>query len=147
MSWVAERRAALLLLACVLAGCADFTAGEAFGLPDVEVADPSFSGDVAPILDKRCATGGCHTPRSHQGEMVLATGHAYDAIVGVTAVTNPAFQRVEPGNADDSWLWRRIQPDANLRPGHVRMPLATAPLTDNQIATIRNWIDRGALRN
>lgn len=65
--------AALLLPA---AGCADFSAPEdpTFGLPDVEVATPSFARDVEPILDLRCATGGCHTARARRAGMVLETG-------------------------------------------------------------------------
>jgi hypothetical protein len=54
---------------------------------------------------------------------------------------------VEPGNAADSWLVRRIGADPALRNGLPRMPLAATPLTPNQIATIVNWIDQGALRN
>jgi hypothetical protein len=138
--------AALLLAAAAAVGCADFSAPDdpAFGLPDVEVATPSFSRDVEPILDLRCATGGCHTPRTRRAGMVLAAGQSYASIVGVPATTNPAYLRVAPGDASASWLYRRIHPDPALRPGYARMPLATTPLTDNQIATIRNWIDQGA---
>lgn len=132
------------------AACADFTALEdpTFGLPDVVVAQPSFAGDVRPILEKRCAQGGCHTIATSQAGLALAASVAYDELVGVPAVTSGgAFHRVEPGNADDSWLVRRIRPDPAARNGLPRMPLAATPLTPNQIATIVNWIDQGALRN
>jgi hypothetical protein len=142
--------AAASLVGGLAAGCADFTALEdpAFGLPDVEVMQPSFASDVEPILVKRCALGGCHTPGASQGGLALAPSAAYDELVGVPAVTSGgAFQRVEPGSSANSWLVRRIQADPAPRNGLPRMPLAATPLTPNQIATIVNWIDQGALRN
>jgi hypothetical protein len=40
-----------------------------------------------------------------------------------------------------------ISADDAARQGYSRMPLATQPLTPNQIATIVRWIEQGALRN
>ncbi|HEU4565200.1 MAG TPA: hypothetical protein VFS05_11145 [Gemmatimonadaceae bacterium] len=138
--------AAAALLAA-LGACADFNAPESsFGLPDVVVANPSFAHDVEPILATRCATGGCHTTRSRRAGMVLERGQAYDNIVGVQAVTSP-LKRIEPGNPDESWLIRRIEADPARRDNLPRMPLGSTPLTANQIATIRNWVSQGALRN
>jgi hypothetical protein len=145
------RIAAVAALAFVLGGgCADFSALEdpAFGLPDVEVAQPSFAADVQPIFTKRCVQGGCHTLGSEQGGLALHPSVAYDELVGVAGVTSAgAYLRVNAGNAADSWLVRRIQPDPTLRNGLPRMPLAATPLTPNQIATIINWIEQGAPRN
>jgi hypothetical protein len=142
--------AAVALAIALPAACAEFSALEdpAFGLPDVEVAQPSFAADVQPILTKRCTQGGCHTLGTAQGGLALDRTVAYEELVGVPATTSGGlFQRVEPGNAADSWLLRRIHPDPALRNGLPRMPLAATPLTPNQIATIVNWIDQGALRN
>ena len=130
--------------------CADFSGLEdpAFGLPDVEVAQPSYSADVQPIFTKRCVVGGCHTLGSEQAGLALDVSVSYDELVGVLATSSvDSYQRVEPGNAADSWLIRRLLADPALRNGQPRMPLAATPLTDNQIATIVNWIDQGALRN
>lgn len=139
------------LAAAVAAGaCADFSSLEdpAFGLPDVEVAQPSFAADVQPILTKRCVQGGCHTLGASQGGLALDPTVAYDQMVGVPAGSSGgAFLRVEAGNAEDSWLVRRIEADPTPRNGLPRMPLAATPLTPNQIATIINWIEQGALRN
>lgn len=139
-----------LAAAAVLAAaaCADFESPEdrTFGLPDVEVAQPSFARDVQPILTRRCVVGGCHTLAAHQAGMALDSTVSYDMLVNVPANTG-LFPRVNPGNAADSWLVRRIQADPGPRGGAVRMPLAATPLTDNQIATIVNWINQGALDN
>jgi hypothetical protein len=113
----------------------------------VVVTNPSFANDVAPIFATRCATGGCHTTRNHQAGMVLERDVAYDNIVNVRSTNGNGLLRVQPGNADSSWLVRRIGPDPDRRFRQPRMPLGTYPLTPNQIRTITNWVNRGALRN
>jgi hypothetical protein len=130
-------------------GCADFesTVDPSGGLPDVEVANPSFANDIQPIFTRRCAIGGCHTVNSARAEMVLAAGHAYDSLVNKPSFLNPALDRVEPGDAANSWLVRMIGPDEDARLHYSRMPLGGQPLTNNQIATIVNWVENGALRN
>lgn len=130
--------------------CADFSALEdpAYGLPDVVVAQPSFAADIQPIFNKRCVVGGCHTLGAQQGALALDASVSYDQLVDVPASTSvDPFLRVAPGNASDSWLVRRLSADPVPREGQPRMPLAATPLTDNQIATIVNWIDQGAPRN
>jgi len=144
-------RLGLAAAACTLPfACADFSGLEdpAFGLPDVEVAQPSFAADVQPILTKRCVVGGCHTLASEQAGLALDASVAYDALVGVPATSSvDPYLRVAPGNAADSWLIRRLVADPTVRNGQPRMPLAATPLTANQLATIVNWIDQGAPRN
>ena len=143
------------LTAAVLAGitlawgCADFesTVDPTGGLPDVEVANPSFANDIQPIFTRRCAIGGCHSVNSARAEMVLTAGHSYDSIVNKPSYLNSALDRVEPGDAASSWLVRMIEPDDDARLHYSRMPLGGQPLTNNQIATIVNWIENGALRN
>lgn len=143
------------LTAAVLAGitlawgCADFesTVDPTGGLPDVEVANPSFANDIQPIFTRRCAIGGCHSVNSARAEMVLTAGHAYDSIVNKPSYLNAVLDRVEPGDAASSWLVRMIEADDDARLHYSRMPLGGQPLTNNQIATIVNWIENGALRN
>lgn len=149
MRLVVRATAAAVALALMFA-CADFSGLEdpSFGLPDVAVPQPSFESDVQPIFTKRCVIGGCHTLGSQQGGLALDSSVAYDELVDVAATTTvDPIDRVEPGDAANSWLVRRLHPDPALRNGQPRMPLAAAPLTDNQLATIVNWIDQGALRN
>src|SRR5688572_29940868 len=63
-------------------GCADFesTVDPTGGLPDVEVANPSFANDIQPIFTRRCAIGGCHSVGSARAQLVLAPGPAYDPL-------------------------------------------------------------------
>ena len=142
--------AALIFVSVALVwGCADFeaTVDPTGGLPDVEVTNPSFANDIQPIFTKRCSMGGCHSVASAQGQLVLVDGHAYDSLVNKPSSLVPGFVRVAPGDAANSWLVRMIGPDDDARFNNARMPLAGQPLTSNQIATIVNWIENGALRN
>ncbi|HVE77956.1 MAG TPA: hypothetical protein VNA89_03790 [Gemmatimonadaceae bacterium] len=142
------RRLALAGLLFTL-GCADFPSSvdPAFGLPDVAIAEPSYAADVQPMFTKRCAGGGCHSFATRQANLVLTSRESYDYLVNVQAAVVPGRIRVIPSDAANSWLVTMIGPDDAARAGHPRMPLAAPPLTPNQIATIVNWINRGAERN
>lgn len=136
----------ILLLAL---GCADFegSVDPSGGAPDELVTSPSFTAHITPIFEQRCATGGCHSVATHQAGLVLTPDQAYNALVGVPATLGAGQLRVKPTKPDSSWLVAMIGPDASARRGLSRMPLATHPLTDNQIANIVRWIEQGALRN
>ena len=140
---------ASLALGALAFGCADFDTpvDPTGGAPDDLVATPSFSANVAPIFEKRCATGGCHSLATRQAALALAPGVAYDEIVGVPSALRPSVLRVSPGQPSQSWIVAMISADDAARHGFSRMPLATQPLTPNQIETIVRWIEQGALRN
>ena len=144
-----SRSVASLGAVAMALGCADFETpvDPTGGAPDVLVETPSFSANVAPILDKRCAVGGCHTIATHQAGLTLEPSVAYESIVGVSSTLQPSLKRVTPFEPPQSWLVTMISADDMARQGISRMPLATYPLTDNQIATIVRWIEQGALRN
>jgi hypothetical protein len=130
-------------------GCADFETAvdPSGGAPDVLVPTPSFSADIAPVFDKRCSTGGCHTLATRQAGLALEPEAAYDAIVGVPSALVAGQVRVVPSRPDQSWLVTMIGGDDTARRGFSRMPLATKPLSANQIANIVRWIEQGAQRN
>jgi hypothetical protein len=130
-------------------GCADFETpvDPTGGAPNTLVEIPSFSANVAPIFEKRCAVGGCHSITTHQAGLTLDPSVAYESIVGVSSSLQPSLKRVTPSEPSQSWLVTMISADDVARQGISRMPLATYPLTDNQIATIVRWIEQGALRN
>ena len=139
---------ALVGIAGALGGCALVDTGldPAFGLPDTVVAAPTLARDVQPILDRRCAFGGCHSAATAQAGLVLVAGMSHAALVGRPARLRPGDTLVIPGAAARSWLVRLVEDDEAARGGVRRMPLAAAPLTPNQRETIRRWIDRGAPR-
>ena len=138
-----------IILAVGASGCADFDTpvDPAGGAPDDLVATPSFSANVVPILEKRCSTGGCHSLATRQAGLALTPEAASDALVGAPSTLRPSVLRVRPSQPAQSWLVAMISADDAARQGVSRMPLATQPLTANQIATIVRWIEQGALRN
>ena len=141
--------ASAALGACfVLAACADFSGAidPTFGLSDVVVTSPTLERDIQPLLDKRCAFGGCHSATTRQAGLSLVAGASYDALVGHRSSLRPSQTLVVPGDSARSWLLVMLQDDEPRRAGLSRMPLAATPLTSNQLATIARWIANGAPR-
>ncbi len=101
-----------------------------------------FAAQIQPIFTNSCALSGCHSSGSAQAGMVLASGSAIANIVGVPSSEQPALQRVEPGNPDDSYLVRKIEGGPGITGG--QMPLNRTPLAQSQIDLIRLWITQGA---
>ena len=130
-------------------GCADFDTplDPTGGAPDTLVPMPSFSANVVPIFEQRCSLGGCHSFATRQVGLVLTANEAYASLVGVPSSLRPSVLRVTPSQPNQSWLVTMISADDAARQGHSRMPLASHPLTANQIATIVRWIEQGAQRN
>lgn len=147
---VSRRVSPRVLVGCasLLAGCALVDTGldPAFGLPDVVVEAPTLARDVQPILDRRCAFGGCHSVATAQGGLVLVAGVSHANLVGRPARLRSGDTLVIPGAGARSWLVKLVEDDEAARRGVQRMPLAASPLTPNQRETIRRWIDRGAPR-
>jgi hypothetical protein len=79
--------------------------------------------------------------------MKLAPKAAHATLVGVKA-TETALNRVEPGKPDESYLVHKLE-GTHVAAGGTgdRMPTGGAPLSIEQIATIRAWIEQGAQNN
>jgi len=94
--------------------------------------EPSFDRDIQPILASKCLK--CHG--NDEAEAGLRLTNPNDAV----AVLESGLQAVNPGNADESELLRRV---ASEDPAE-RMPPDGPPLTKEQIAKLRSWIAGGA---
>jgi hypothetical protein len=91
----------------------------------------SFAKDIEPIFDASCRS--CHGETVQLGKLDLRTRDS--ALQGGARGAD-----LVPGNADGSRLYRRV---AGLeRPA---MPAQGAPLTAEQVAAIKTWIDEGAV--
>src|SRR5262249_15527991 len=97
---------------------------------------PAFAGDssffrkqVAPILERHCLS--CHGAKTQKSGLSLAT--AEDALAG--GERGPALV---PGKAHQSLLLKV------LSGGKPKMPRNARPLTAQQVARIRTWIEQGA---
>lgn len=124
--------AALLLTAC-----------QSRKIDNTLLVDPeepvSFSQHVLPIFAASCGGGGCHIDQSASGvnlsgyqHVVDSQGQQYDEHI------------VLPDNAANSPLVDKLSPDPQFG---ARMPPDRSPLSAEEIALIRTWIDEGASDN
>ena len=146
--WVTRPRAVVATTAvfCTALACTDFEAPDPVVVPDVLVADPSFASDIQPILTARCATRSCHNFSTQQLGLNLEPGFAYAELVNQDPF-NRGIPYIRPLRPDSSFLILMIEEDPGPRFDLPRMPLGREPLTDNQIATIINWVNAGAPQN
>ncbi len=90
----------------------------------------SFENDVAPIIAANCLD--CHSADQRKGGLSLATyGDVLDG-----GKDGPIAR---PGRGADSMMVQRLH-----GVGGEQMPKDAAPLTADEIALIRRWIDEGA---
>jgi len=126
-------------------------AGLSIGLAArAQVSSPvSFSQTIQPYFDRQCVV--CHTGDDHMGELVLERGLAYSQIVGVPAVQLPTYLRVEPGDPQGSYLFRKVLGD-HRQIGGVgwSMPPPSHPflfVSEIDREALRQWILEGARDN
>ncbi|HAT20272.1 MAG TPA: hypothetical protein DCS85_08965, partial [Verrucomicrobiales bacterium] len=109
----------------------NFKAGAAEGGVVPGQRDPRaihFENKVAPILANHCIE--CHDPATRKGKLDLTR-------------RSPAFVTLKdgisivPGNPEQSLLWEAVF--------HDEMPEDNDPLNKEQKATLRKWIEDGAV--
>lgn len=92
----------------------------------------TYQDDVVPILKSNCYR--CHGPEKQESELRLDTpeGIKKGGSVGPAIVA---------GKADESHLIKSVEGKSD---DVVAMPPEDGPLSKEQIATLRKWIDAGA---
>ena len=108
---------AMIMAACLLLG----------SLPESQATEDDFREHVAPILQKHCLS--CHNDDERKGEFSLQT-----------AESALADGYIEAGDADTSYLMEVITPVDDK----AQMPKKADPLSAEDIAAIKTWIDAGA---
>jgi hypothetical protein len=107
------------------------------------------------ILDKNCATSGCHASPNDgsfkQHGLVLEKSVAFANLVNALPMNTNAktdgLLRVKPFKADQSLLFHKLQQTPSTHHGADYgnpMPLGLSPLKNGQIEFIRRWIEAGA---
>jgi mono/diheme cytochrome c family protein len=124
-----------ILITAVLAACEQ-------GTPEQTPAPPprsvTFADHVYPILQEHCAE--CHQAGGSGAE---DTGFRVDSYASLMQGSNYG-PVIEPGTARTSSLFILISSKDHLT---VSMPRDRPPLSDEEIETIRAWIDNGAPDN
>jgi len=105
---------------------------------------PTFASIQSEILSQKCI--GCHngTGTRLPGVMNLKEGSAYASLVGVASLEQGSLLRVQPGDGDNSYFYRKLE-GTNIT--GQRMPLNGTPLTRGQLDVIERWIEIGAPNN
>lgn len=144
--WVNLKRLVSLVVIVFVFACGKQPAGPPQGNA------VSFSREIEPLLNNRCAFTGCHgaiNPNPIGAPMILETGASYAALLGDAPFTGrPSFQmpqllRVNPGKPDSSYLILKLK---GLGLGS-RMPFFGDPLPPETIARSEQWVREGAQRN
>jgi hypothetical protein len=133
-----------LLLASALLGMT-LTGCERIGLFEPEFDDATLSAVQEQVFNQSCALSGCHVGSQAPMGLVLSAGQAHSNTVGVRSIQVPDRFRIEPGNPDESYLVMKVEGAPGIVGG--RMPLGIAPLSDEAIALLRDWILAGALED
>ncbi len=98
-------------------------------LPTDDPADRSFRETVAPILEAKCVR--CHSEAVKKGGLSLSTREA--ATLG-----GDSGAAVEPRKPDESLLLGKVSGPS------PEMPRGGKPLSKDEVAALRSWIESGA---
>jgi hypothetical protein len=109
------------------------------GMPPV--LEATFDSIQTNVFDARCIA--CHIGAGAPAGLRLDDANSYALLVGIASEQEPSLLRVEPGDPDNSYLIRKLEGTAG---SGEQMPLDGAPLSQSEIAVIRQWISDGALR-
>jgi hypothetical protein len=106
------------------------------------MTDLSHDADIQPIWDMYCTLPACHDGATFPPD--LTEGNAYASIVGV-ASSQSDLNFVEPGSADDSYLWHKINGTQVEAGGNgLMMPYDGTEVAAADLAAIEEWINGGA---
>lgn len=107
-----------------------------------------FATDIQPIFTQNCALSGCHIGASPPAALNLEAGQAFNNLVGVASTEMPALNRVQPGDPDASYLFKKHRGDADI--SGSRMPLTNPTFFDDNPDLLdleEAWIRQGAQNN
>jgi hypothetical protein len=110
-----------------------------FDVAGIQTTLQSIQDDVFTPTCSGCHDGGSS---SLPGSMDLTSaGASFTSLVGVTSVEDANFERVTPGDPDNSYLIQKLEGTASQG---VQMPAFGTPLDQATIDMIRQWITDGA---
>lgn len=127
----------LVALACMGTACSGPTTSTEMVFDAAAQGPATFEQVQTTIFDVSCASSSCHAKSAWPN---LSAGQAYDNIVGVESSRRIAL--VEPGDPDNSYLYRKLLADADI--DGARMPPNGPYLTPAALETVRAWIEKGA---
>lgn len=109
--------------------------------------DKLFSGDissmklqekVSSILTQNCSTSGCHRGKYPPMNLQLEKDKFLKSLLNIPSQEIPSLKLVNKGNPEASYLLMKIKGDKKIVGN--RMPAGSAPLKEEEIKTIEDWI-------
>lgn len=132
------RRLLLLGAVALATACGGDPAGDVLGPTAVTTLEVQTR-----IFTPRCALGGCHvSPGAPLGLDLSSVSASRANTVDVPSGEVPSLMRVAPGNAPDSYLYRKVSGDPTIQGDP--MPALGGPLNAAELALLRSWIEQGA---
>jgi hypothetical protein len=117
------------------------------------VLHDKFSEIQQEIINPTCGSSStnCHADSTTKSGLCLKPGVSYYQLMHHKITLDaPEYQAIiVPNHPESSFLIEKLT-DPNLsnsNPKGTRMPQGQAPLSDDQIAAIKSWIQNGALNN
>lgn len=102
----------------------------------------SYQRDVEPIFLKEC--GDCHGSERPKKGLDLSQGKGYANLVNRKSVEVPDLALVTPGDAENSYLWHKLEHRAKEGKGMPRGIFSSRKLSAEQLSLVREWIEQGA---
>jgi hypothetical protein len=95
------------------------------------------------VFNGSCALTDCHVSAGAPFGLDLSSvGSSSANLINVPSTELAGVLRIEPFNADDSYLYMKVTGDARI--GGEQMPAEGEPLNASDLALIRDWINQGA---
>jgi hypothetical protein len=133
----------LATLSCAGSGIGLDEFGNPLGETGIGPLEPTLTSIQQRIFTPICTQ--CHAGPAAPLGFSLEDGFSYQQIVNRSSVEVRDLLRVEPGAPDASYIVIKITGAEGMVGG--RMPLGMPPLSTEQIAAIRQWIEDGAPEN
>jgi hypothetical protein len=127
-----------VLLAVLPAMTASLAACDKDKIEQLQFQKVTYADDVAPIIEEHCAE--CHVAGQQGAE---ATGFLVDSYASLMKGSRLGSV-IDPGSAKTSSLYNMVSGKGNLA---ITMPHGKDPISDEDIETIRVWIENGAVEN
>ncbi len=102
----------------------------------------SYATHVRPLFEKEC--GDCHGPKRPKKGLDLLGAGAVAAMVDRPSQNEPQVMLVKAGDAQASYLWRKLAHTHSEGKGMPRGLFTATRLPQEQIDVVARWIEQGA---